>query len=755
MAEVEFYQNILVFLLNLFGVFLLGVVWFSDSERTIKRIFSGLSLSMFTWVNFAHFARIIDNPDLTMLFLRIAWFITPIFFLLIYYFSLSTSPRRHKYNQLTVIVTFLGIISGFAAGFGDLVLRGFQISRNGALQILYGGGMYPFLIAVAIMIFATIFVLIKTYVKANSITKKQLIIYFYGLAVFYILNIVFNITLPIFFGITRYYYFGDYSTIILLAFLALSISFYKFLDIGFIIGKVIYLLLLSLIPIGFSIVLYRVAIVFLGSDPLLPLALTSPIIGAVFILTYQFFDRFFNEEINVRFINPGYDAIDESEMISKDLSQVTTLNEIFSILKTSVSRTIKPNFVLIAAKLKENNKLYFSESNVLDEKDVEFLLSFLEGMEKKELIYDKIKLDPMKKSIADFMNNLALRYVTYLSGENFKGVLVLGKKEADSLYKVNDLRLLNTLDQLSEAALNRSFLFEEVKQFNKTLQQKVDEATTELELRNEQLGEQLRKERDMMDILGHELRTPLGTARNALVMIDTMETSGNIDQEKYEKYFRIAIRNIKREKDLLETILQSARLENNRIQINLEKVAIADVIEDTMTAFKDQAEEKGLKLTSEVKDNAYVHVDRTAIQQIVDNLVSNAVKYTYEGFVKVIVSSEGEDHIRVSVEDSGEGLRDEDIAKLGKKFFRANTHLDSEGKIGDRKIVRPGGTGIGLYVIKGLLKEFGSELEVDSEFGKGSTFSFKLKKLDLEELSKKGEIEGKSEEEAFEEARKK
>src|SRR6185369_11816717 len=80
------------------------------------------------------------------------------------------------------------------------------------------------------------------------------------------------------------------------------------------------------------------------------------------------------------------------------------------------------------------------------------------------------------------------------------------------------------------------------------------------------------------------------------------------------------------------------------------------------------------------------------------------------------------------VTDTGEGIPEADIPKLGTKFFRANMYLKSDGKIGDRKIVRPGGTGIGLYVVFQIVKFMYGEVKVTSKVGEGSTFSFTVLK---------------------------
>lgn len=250
--------------------------------------------------------------------------------------------------------------------------------------------------------------------------------------------------------------------------------------------------------------------------------------------------------------------------------------------------------------------------------------------------------------------------------------------------------------------------------------------TKQLTQANTKLADALKKEKDMMDIIGHELRTPLGAARNALLFLDTLKQKGKMTDQKYKQFMETAIRNIRREKEILETILQSARLDNDRIQFDPTDVNIQELIKQSFEGFGDMAKQKNLEVILDIEPRLTIRCDQVAIQQIVDNLASNAVKYTHKGSITIRIKKAENNKIRFEFIDTGEGLKPEDIPNLGKKFFRANTHLQTGGTIGGDLVPRPGGTGIGLYVIKGLLESMGSELKIESEFGKGSKFWFEL-----------------------------
>ena len=112
--------------------------------------------------------------------------------------------------------------------------------------------------------------------------------------------------------------------------------------------------------------------------------------------------------------------------------------------------------------------------------------------------------------------------------------------------------------------------------------------------------------------------------------------------------------------------------------------------------------------------------------EVLNNLISNAVKYTKQGEVLVKARDFG-GFIEVSVADTGNGIAKEDIPKLGQKFYRVTNYIKSKDS-DDFDIVRPGGTGLGLYVSFNLIKKMGGDIRVESEVGKGSKFVFTLPK---------------------------
>lgn len=278
----------------------------------------------------------------------------------------------------------------------------------------------------------------------------------------------------------------------------------------------------------------------------------------------------------------------------------------------------------------------------------------------------------------------------------------------------NEQQLFDTFTRQIAIALDNAFLFTNSEEVQNNLKKAL-----------EQLQESRRRERDMIDVMGHELRTPITIVRNSLLLLDGLKKNGAIPQESLDKYLDMAIESTKREINLIETMLSATKVDSDRIQVSKEKVDLIDVVNDAIEGQCESAVIKGNEIIFDKSiGSAYSYSDRTRTQEIMDNLLNNAIKYTDKGKVTIKIADEG-DMYRVSVQDTGMGIAKEDIPNLGKKFFRAKQYISNE----TNDIVRPGGTGLGLYVVYGVTKAMGGKVSVESEVGKGSIFSFTLPKF--------------------------
>jgi signal transduction histidine kinase len=223
MTNFLFIHKILVLIIDLSAIALAYIVYSRNPRGKINKIFFLMCFLMIGWISFAYLGRFfaIESPSIALLSLKIAWFITPLFFCGLYLLVVNITEVK-KYFFLNRIIIFWGIIISLISAFTNLIIKNFQVV-DGSLEIIYGKGIGLFLSYGIVLIALTIFLIFKSYFKLSQEQKLKIQYLFIGLIIFYSLNIIFNILLPIFFHKTDLYYLGDYSTIIFLGFTGYAI----------------------------------------------------------------------------------------------------------------------------------------------------------------------------------------------------------------------------------------------------------------------------------------------------------------------------------------------------------------------------------------------------------------------------------------------------------------------------------------------------------------------------------------------------
>ncbi|HTU82188.1 MAG TPA: ATP-binding protein [Candidatus Acidoferrales bacterium] len=214
--------------------------------------------------------------------------------------------------------------------------------------------------------------------------------------------------------------------------------------------------------------------------------------------------------------------------------------------------------------------------------------------------------------------------------------------------------------------------------------------------------------------MSHELRTPL----NAIIGFTgtlLMKLPGPLtgDQEQQLRIIQSSSRHLL---SLINDILDLAKIESGHVEIFLEPVEVNAVVGDVLDSLRSMAREKRLEINATLaQEDPIAHTDRRALNQILLNLVNNAIKYTDRGSIAVVVQSR-DDAIAFQVIDTGVGIKPEDSVRL----FQAFEQLDPSST---RRVE---GAGLGLYISYKLAKLLGGTLSFESEYGKGSTFVLKL-----------------------------
>ena len=219
-----------------------------------------------------------------------------------------------------------------------------------------------------------------------------------------------------------------------------------------------------------------------------------------------------------------------------------------------------------------------------------------------------------------------------------------------------------------------------------------------------------RAKSDFLSSMSHELRTPLSAILGFAQLIDagtpqpTPTQKRSVDQILQAGWYLL---------DLINEILDLALVESGKLSLELQVIALADVMRECQTMVEPQADKRGISMTfSAFLTPYFVKADSTRVKQILINLLSNAIKYNKVGGTVVVTCLEvGLGRIRIGFEDTGEGLSPEKVAHLFQPFNRLGQETQAEQ-----------GTGIGLVMTKRLVELMGGTIGVESVVGKGSTF---------------------------------
>ncbi len=603
------------------------------------------------------------------------------------------------------------------------------IASMGPLYLLYG--LPEFITAIYVVGYY-----IKQAKISTGIEKKQIENYVIGGIIMLIPVFIFDFVFPLIFQDTNYYRYSTIGNSVWTLIVGYSVLKTRFLDIKVVVGSVLGAFLKSLSSATLLILTFFVLLpilnIDLSSTGILKLLGVSILLTFILEMIFKKIEQFLQEKYVYSNYNPVKSLRNLTNINAKTLDVDTILNN-FLVL---VCKSLGCSFCISVIFDKEG-ALIKNKGIGKKEIDLENITETLNVWRKlnsnRILIYSELKsdkksgkqmIDQKREMILSFMQKNQIEIIFSLKEyEKFDGAILIGQNRNRNVYTVGDIDFLDSIVQNTQISLVRAFLYLELQNFSKTLQEKVNEQTKELQIKIKQLEEARKKEADMIDIMGHELRTPATVVKLNAALLEKYIDSNPPD---YEKYIKRISKAVEAEIGLINTLLTSAKLEGNKVEIKRQKVDIIEEIEMSIHGHEEDLKE-GVTMSGDFEKGLPLgYGDKVRVAEIINNLINNAVKYTDKGQI-VVTAKSNEKNIIICVADTGKGIPKEDVAKLGEKFYRIDNYLESD-------IVRPGGSGLGLYITFGLAKLMGGSIHVESELGKGSKFIFVLPKYIDQEL---------------------
>lgn len=727
---------IIVLILGALGLLALK----QDYRSKTNRYFFLFTLFLSLWIISNYLSNSLTEHDYVLWSNRLIFTFTSLIIYFLCLFSLNYPRQNNETPKSKLIIIQVPTVIVVLLSITPFIVSDIEIMQAYS-EIKFGLGVYLYILHFFTLLLLFAIEIATKYKNSFGIEKEKIRYLLIGIIITAVGATITNLILPILFNIYGLSNLGPAFSIGLVSFTTLAIVKHQLFDIRLFIGRIVYYVIASFPPyltfFGLAFLYERI----FGTS----LHVVTYIIGIPIAITFtaflNFFTKLISEYTDTHLINPGYNPLVVLEQHRQRLSNTLDIEKIIHESLFIVARTIRPNNsgVILMGKKSEENWLSvnYKKHSYEDPKEFKIFTEYFFRHPERSINYSNLinsrtledTILIQNKHLSSQMEKHDLGVIVVLKEEaTIRGLLLVGKKEADEPYNSQEIKFLVSIADSMSLALGRALLYKETQQFNEELQQRVNEATATLQKQNKTLQEALaqleevrRQEKDMLDVMGHELRTPISIARNALLSMRKHLQTNELDPERIKKYNKMAVEGTRREIALVETLLSTTKLEGNRMEVNLIPMSLMRVIKYSLRSHADLAEKNKTEVIyHKPEQDIIVMADKVRIQEIMDNFLNNAIKYTGQG--KVEISVYEKDGLGwIDVKDNGIGISEENLEHLGKKFFRAQNLYNKS-----KNVVNPSGTGLGLFVSFLLIEIMKGKKKIISKEGEGSTFGFGL-----------------------------
>lgn len=704
-----------VYSLSILASLVLGlVVFFRNPKNIVNRFFTLFTLPIAGWLvtlfilaNVSSYHLVSLSARLNSAFLVLLGFAL---FYFAYYFPEKTFSLTPVLNFAFTLETF-GLIT-----FTLLTLEITGVKLVAGESLTTYGRLYPlFVIHFLIYSGSSLLVLLSKRTKFRGFPRAQIECLLLGLAGALILGVMLHILLPWLFNVYNLQLLRPLSILVFLGITAYGMVKFRLMDLRLVAARTVsYFFLIFLIGLLMASGLYAFNVLVVGKSIERSQILISILLVLFILFAFPTFSRFFEGISDKIFFKGRYETAALLRKLSMITASTLSLDDLIKNVLGEVSEKMK---------MTRSSVVLLRDSKVLEVKpaktklfsslSMKKLTDFLKTIkdERKILVFDELREGKIKETFRRFGISLV---VPLIAGGEKAGFLLLGEKSSGEIYSSQDIAVLEILGPELAVAIQNASAYEEIRRFNITLKNEIERATRELRRANERLRELDKLKDEFLSIATHELRTPMTAVKGYLDMILSGD-SGRINK-KTKDFLTEAYDVTDRLANLVNDMLDVSRIEQKRLTLEIKDVDLSLEVKKVIENLAPLATKKRLSFSYKpLKKLPLVKADSAKVRQILNNLAGNAIKFTQKG--EITVSHKIENGFVVTqIKDTGVGISKADVKKLFHKFSRIDGGIKRE----------QGGTGLGLYISKGLVENMGGKIEVKSELGKGSTFSFSL-----------------------------
>ena len=700
-----------IILLTAFVNLLLGIISYTkNSKSATNRLLTGLTIIFALWTIANYFSLNTPTPSGTLFWIRAVMFITaplgPVLYLFIKAFPNTNLEIKKPMLLFLTIATVIVEGLAFTPFLFSKVTLGQQITPTP------GPGLILFAILFVGVPLIGFFDLIKKYRKTVNLEKLQIRYLLFGIAFTFFLLIITNFLLVVVFKISQFVIFGPIFSLILVGFIFYAIAKHRLLQIRLVLARsVAYSIMIAIFAAIYTLGIFLISKYLFKSEVSNEQLIISVFLALFVVASFERLKGLVKNTTDKFFFKGKYNS---DELI---LDLITLTASTYS-LKTLTQKTlekliaalrIQDGFFIIN---KKNGR--FLVVNTGNRKAPNYNREVIDKLMKfSEIIVLDEEKDFQRKQLMQKLN--VFISVPLMEQDNKVGLLLLDNKKSGDMYTEQDIKILEIFGPIIALAIQNAKAYDEIKRFNKTLSDKVLNATKELQESHARL-QTLDKQKDaFLGMASHELKTPITS-----IKAFTQVLLKRVEKAKLTEYVYI-LKNVNTQTDritqLINDLLNISHIESGKLILQKNKFDLGKLVGKTIADIQVTTETH--MITQKGKVSGLIYGDENRIEQVLSNLLTNAIKYSPKGKEIVVTLSENNKESSVTVHDFGQGIAPRDQKKIFERFYR--TRENEEKNIS--------GFGLGLYISSEIIRRHKGKIWVTSSLGKGSTFAFTIPRV--------------------------
>lgn len=705
------------------------LVYVKNQQAAMNRYFLGLTsvLSLWSIANYLSTHPVFFSQLYLVRFVLFCAALLNLMVMLTFLaFPAANIPEKYRSRVkwsvgLSVVIAFLMLT--------PIAFRSLRVV-NGHTSPEVEPGIVLLLLQTLILLGGSVIGIIRRLRTARGKAKDQLHLVLLGLAGTFGLILISNFLLVVLFNVSALVPLGPAFTLVFSFSFAYAIIKHQLFNIrraaarGF-----AYLLTIGLLALVYSILLFILsAYIFKNKQALdTETQVIFTVLALLMALSFQNIRQFFDKLSAKIFFKDAYNPQELLDELNQIIVSTVSLESMLKKTLQLIQESLKAEFCLAVLTIPgtHKNRIIGTVPKTFSPQDMAAVHSKAVTGRSMAQITVTDTLDDRDNTLREILieNDIALlaRIGGDLSGrEKQLGHIIIGSKRNGNSYDSQDMRLIAIFTNELVIAIQNALRFEEIQNFNLTLQEKVQQATKELRHTNERLKDLDDTKDDFISMASHQLRTPLTSVKGYLSLV--LEGDAGKINATQQKMLTQAFTSSQRMVYLIADLLNVSRLKTGKFVIEPVRTNLADVISDEIEQLKEQAASRQVTLEyAKPAGFPELMLDETKTRQVIMNFIDNAIYYTPAGGHIQVTLTDKDGMVELRVKDDGIGVPKAEQHHLFTKFYRA----------GNARKARPDGTGLGLFMAKKVIAAQGGSLVFESQEGKGSTFGFTFSKSRL------------------------